>query len=57
MVHRAATVTFHNPHICRAINTSRDQIKTKRKRRKIPPSYVKLAYKEIKASVFNMMEE
>ena len=52
LVHRAATATLHNPHIARAINTWRDQIKTRRKRRKVPSSYIKLAYKEIKLDIY-----
>jgi len=37
--HKAATVTFNNPHIAQAINAWGDKIKTKRKRRKIPSSH------------------
>jgi hypothetical protein len=49
LIHKAATVTFNNPHIARAINTWLDKIKTKRKRRKIPSYYAKYAYKAMKA--------
>jgi hypothetical protein len=52
-----ATVTFHNPHIAWAINGGRYQFETKRKRKKIPSSYVKFAYKEMQASTVSMMEE
>jgi len=48
LVHKASTVTFSGTHIARAINRQ-DQIKTKRKRRKIPSSYAKSAYQEMKA--------
>jgi len=49
LIHKAATATFNNPHIARAINTWDDKIKTKRTRRKIPSSYAKSAYKAMKA--------
>jgi len=49
LIHKAATVTFNNPHIAQAINTWGDKIKTKRKRRKIPSSYAMSAYKAMKA--------
>jgi len=38
LIHKAATVTFNNAHIARAINTRRRLMKTKRERRKIPSS-------------------
>jgi len=38
LIHEAATVTFNNPHIARAINAGCQLIKTKRKRRRIPYS-------------------
>jgi len=38
LIHKAATVTFNNPHNARAINTRCRLMKTKRKRRKIPSS-------------------
>jgi hypothetical protein len=48
LVQKVSTVTFSSTHIARAINRQ-DQIKTKRKRRKIPSSCAKPAYQEMKA--------
>ena len=36
LMHKAATLTFSNPHIAQAINTKHQLMKPKRKRRKIP---------------------
>jgi len=47
LVHKAATVTFNNAHIARAINTTCRLMKTKRKRMKIPSSALS-AYDEMK---------
>jgi len=38
LMHKAATVTFNNAHIARAINTMCRLMETKRRRRKIPSS-------------------
>jgi len=43
LIHKAATVTFNNAHIARAINTRHRLMKTKQKKSKIP-SPVQSAY-------------
>jgi len=48
LVHKVSTVAFNSTNIAQVINRQ-DQIKTKRKRRKIPSSYAKSAYQKMKA--------